>query len=109
MEASVRERLILEWVVPQASKYYEVGDARAARVEELFARIAPRYDLINDLQSAGLHRIWKRRLVRLTEVPDGGCALDLCCGTGDVVRALARKYPRAGSITGLDFTMPMLR
>lgn len=92
----------------QASKYYEAGEARAARVEALFARIAPRYDLINDLQSAGLHRAWKRRLVRLAEVPDGGRALDLCCGTGDVVRALARAYPRAASITGLDFTMPML-
>ena len=100
---------LLECPVAHASRYYEAGDARAARVEELFARIAPRYDLINDLQSAGLHRVWKRRLVRLAEVPDGGRALDLCCGTGDVVRSLARAYPRAGSIAGLDFTMPMLR
>jgi len=95
--------------VAPSSKYYEAGEARASRVEALFARIAPRYDLINDLQSAGLHRLWKRRLVRLAEVPDGGRALDLCCGTGDVVRALARAYPRAASIAGLDFTMPMLQ
>jgi len=94
--------------VAQASKYYEAGEARASRVEALFSRIAPRYDLINDLQSAGLHRLWKRRLVALASVPDGGRALDLCCGTGDVVRALERAYPRARSITGLDFTMPML-
>jgi demethylmenaquinone methyltransferase / 2-methoxy-6-polyprenyl-1,4-benzoquinol methylase len=95
--------------VARAGKYYEAGEGRAAQVEALFARIAPRYDLINDLQSAGLHRLWKRRLVALADVPDGGRALDLCCGTGDVVRALARAYPRAGSIAGLDFTMPMLQ
>lgn len=90
-------------------KYYQPGQERAQRVEALFSRIAPRYDLINDLQSAGLHRWWKRRLVRLAEVPVGGKALDLCCGTGDVVRALARAYPAAELIAGLDFAMPMLK
>jgi demethylmenaquinone methyltransferase/2-methoxy-6-polyprenyl-1,4-benzoquinol methylase len=90
-------------------KYYESGEARSSRVEDLFSRIAPRYDLINDLQSLGLHRLWKRRLVRLAGIPDGGAALDLCCGTGDIVRALARAYPRAGLVVGLDFAMPMLR
>ena len=90
-------------------KYYESGEARSSRVEDLFSRIAPRYDLINDLQSLGLHRLWKRRLVRLAGIPDGGTALDLCCGTGDIVRALARAYPRAGLVVGLDFAMPMLR
>lgn len=93
----------------RAGKYYAAGNGRASRVEALFSRIAPRYDLINDLQSAGLHRLWKRRLVALAAVPDGGRALDLCCGTGDVVRALARAYPRAAWVAGLDFTMPMLR
>ena len=92
----------------RTGKYYRPGEERASRVEELFARIAPRYDLINDLQSAGLHRLWKRRLVRLAEVPDGGRALDLCCGTGDIVRALACAYPGAALVAGLDFTMPML-
>jgi demethylmenaquinone methyltransferase/2-methoxy-6-polyprenyl-1,4-benzoquinol methylase len=93
----------------RTGKYYEAGEQRARRVEELFARIAPRYDLINDLQSGGLHRVWKRRLVRLAEVPDGGTVLDLCCGTGDIVRTLALGYPRAALVAGLDFAMPMLR
>lgn len=93
----------------RTGKYFRAGEERAGRVAELFSRIAPRYDLINDLQSAGLHRIWKRRLVRLAEVPEGGSVLDLCCGTGDIARALARVYPRAGQIAGLDFAMPMLR
>ena len=90
-------------------KYYAEGGARAKRVEDLFSKIAPRYDLINDLQSLGLHRLLKRRLVRLAAVPDQARALDLCCGTGDLVRALARTYPRASFIAGLDFAMPMLR
>src|SRR5438093_4366638 len=47
------------------NKYYQPGAERARKVGQLFATIARRYDLINDLQSFGLHRVWKRRLVRL--------------------------------------------
>lgn len=92
----------------RTGKYYEEGRGRARKVQELFSRIAPRYDLINDLQSLGMHRIWKRRLVRLAEPPDDGALLDLCCGTGDILRALARMHPRAGRLVGLDFAQPML-
>ncbi|MCW5559320.1 MAG: ubiquinone/menaquinone biosynthesis methyltransferase [Verrucomicrobiae bacterium] len=81
------------------------GGERAERVGDLFAALAPRYDLINDLQSFGLHRLWKRRLLRLAGVRPGERALDVCCGTGDVAFALAR----AGAVvTGLDFSDPML-
>ncbi len=48
-----------------ANTFYDPGEQRAAKVHELFARIAPRYDLINDLQSFGLHRHWKRRVIQL--------------------------------------------
>ncbi|MCX8157300.1 MAG: class I SAM-dependent methyltransferase [Verrucomicrobiae bacterium] len=85
--------------------YYQPGAGRAAGVEDLFAGIAPRYDLLNDLQSLGLHRWWKRRLVRLAGVPPGGRALDLCCGTGDVALGFARRGVQA---VGLDFSGPML-
>lgn len=85
--------------------YYDPGEARAAKVEDLFGDIAPRYDLINDLQSFGLHRWWKRRLVQLAVVHAGNAALDLCCGTGDVALALARLGAKT---TGLDFSQPML-
>jgi demethylmenaquinone methyltransferase/2-methoxy-6-polyprenyl-1,4-benzoquinol methylase len=87
------------------NKYYAADERRAARVGDLFARIAPRYDLINDLQSGGLHRLWKRRLVKLAAPRPGSRALDLCCGTGDVAFALAR---RGADVTGLDFSEPML-
>ncbi len=89
-----------------ANKFYDAGKQRAEKVNDLFAAIAPRYDLINDLQSFGLHRSWKRRLVRLARVQPGETALDLCCGTGDVAFALTA----AGAhVTGLDFSAPMLR
>ncbi|NDA68829.1 MAG: bifunctional demethylmenaquinone methyltransferase/2-methoxy-6-polyprenyl-1,4-benzoquinol methylase UbiE, partial [Verrucomicrobia bacterium] len=71
------------------NRFYEAGEQRAARVNDLFAAIAPRYDLINDVQSLGLHRWWKRRLLQLAAVKPGDTALDLCCGTGDVAFALA--------------------
>jgi demethylmenaquinone methyltransferase/2-methoxy-6-polyprenyl-1,4-benzoquinol methylase len=88
-----------------ANAYYQPGDARAAKVEDLFGRIAGRYDLINDLQSFGLHRLWKRKLAALARVKSGDRALDLCCGTGDVTQRLAR----AGALaTGVDFSEPML-
>jgi demethylmenaquinone methyltransferase/2-methoxy-6-polyprenyl-1,4-benzoquinol methylase len=88
-----------------ANKFYDPGAARAARVAALFARIAARYDLLNDLQSFGLHRLWKRRLVVLAEVRPGAAALDLCCGTGDLAFTLARRGAR---VTGLDFSQAML-
>lgn len=88
-----------------ANIFYEKGERRAERVEDLFATIAPHYDRINDLQSFGMHRAWKRRLVKMAEVKPAECALDVCCGTGDIATALAR----AGADTvGFDFSAPML-
>jgi demethylmenaquinone methyltransferase/2-methoxy-6-polyprenyl-1,4-benzoquinol methylase len=87
------------------NEYYEQGARRAARVDDLFAKIAPRYDLINDLQSFGLHRWWKHWLITLAGPNSHIRALDLCCGTGDVALALARK---GADVTGLDFSRAML-
>ncbi len=87
------------------NEYYSPGEQRSAQVSRLFAAIATRYDLINDLQSLGLHRWWKKRLVRLAAVRRGDRALDLCCGTGDLAFALARA---GAEVTGLDFSEPML-
>jgi demethylmenaquinone methyltransferase/2-methoxy-6-polyprenyl-1,4-benzoquinol methylase len=88
-----------------ANEFYNPGTQRAAQVNRLFATIAPRYDFINDLQSLGLHRRWKRRLARLAAVQPGDQALDLCCGTGDISFALAQEGAR---VTGLDFSPEML-
>ncbi len=75
------------------------------KVNDLFAAIARRYDLLNDLQSFGLHRRWKRRVVELAAVKPGDRALDLCCGTGDLALALAQ---RGVEVVGLDFSGAML-
>ncbi len=92
------------------SKFYQAGKHRAEKVQELFAAIARRYDLLNDIMSAGLHRRWKRRLVELAlgegEAGSRKRVLDLCCGTGDIALAFARA---GADVTGADFTEEMLR
>ena len=88
-----------------SNAFYDAGEQRAAKVNDLFATIARRYDLINDLQSFGLHRLWKRRVVRLVRVRPGNRALDLCCGTGDIALRLAQA---GAETTGLDFSPQML-
>ena len=88
-----------------SNTFYAPGERRAAKVGDLFAAIARRYDLLNDLQSFGLHRLWKRRVVELAAAKSGGHALDLCCGTGDIAFALAKN---GAETTGLDFSEKML-
>lgn len=83
-------------------------DKSGERVREMFAQIAPRYDLLNHLLSLGIDRYWRWQTVR--RVPPTGSAplLDLCTGTGD----LALAYYRAGggqvTVLGADFCHPML-
>lgn len=88
-----------------AGKFYVRGERRAEKVRDLFAEVAPRYDLINDLQSLGLHRLWKRRLLGLAAIRPGERALDLCCGTGDIALALRAE---GAEVVGVDFSEPML-
>lgn len=88
-----------------ANTFYQPGEKRGEKVADLFAKIASRYDLINDLQSLGLHRYWKRRLLKLAGIKPGERALDVCCGTGDISFGLARS---GAKVTGLDFSPAML-
>ena len=87
------------------NEFFSPGEQRAVKVNELFARIAPRYDFINDLQSLGLHRRWKRRVVTVAAPQPGERVLDVCCGTGDLAFALAAG---GAEVVGLDFSAPML-
>lgn len=88
-----------------ANPFFDPGKQRSAKVHELFARIAPRYDLINDLQSFFLHRYWKRRVIKVARPQPGEPALDVCCGTGDIALRLAAAGAR---VVGLDFSERML-
>ena len=88
-----------------SNAFYVPGEQRAAKVKDLFAAIARRYDFLNDLQSFGLHRRWKHRVAELAAVKSGDRALDLCCGTGDIAFALAQC---GAEVVGLDFSEAML-
>ncbi|HEY3379099.1 MAG TPA: ubiquinone/menaquinone biosynthesis methyltransferase [Armatimonadota bacterium] len=79
----------------------EKADANRA----MFDRIASRYDLLNRVMSLGLDAWWRRRLVALCALQPHDLCLDLCCGTGDVTRLLARHGARA---VGLDASANML-
>jgi len=87
------------------NEFFAPGKCRADKVQDLFGKIARRYDRINDLQSLGLHRRWKRRVADLAAASPGARALDVCCGTGDLAFALAA---RGAEVVGLDFSEAML-
>ncbi len=59
-------------------------DEKTGLVQDVFASVADRYDIMNDLMSGGLHRLWKDRLVRLMKPEAGQTILDVAGGTGDV-------------------------
>ncbi len=63
---------------------------RQTRIRRVFNAVAPRYDLMNDLMSFGIHRLWKRRMIRFLAPGDGRRIVDLAGGTGDVARLMAR-------------------
>lgn len=72
----------------------------------MFARIAPRYDLLNRVLSAGIDRRWRAALLARAGATAGRDVVDVCCGTGDVALAFARTGAR---VVGVDFTAEMLR
>ena len=71
-------------------------------IRELFETISPSYDLLNDLFSLGLHRVWKRQAVAWLGPQAGQYLLDLCCGTGDLSLVLANAVRPGGLVLGLD-------
>jgi demethylmenaquinone methyltransferase/2-methoxy-6-polyprenyl-1,4-benzoquinol methylase len=87
-----------------------LGEAPARepeRIRDMFGRIARHYDLMNRLMTAGLDGRWRAAAAAEACLSPGEQALDVCCGTGDLAFALARRYPQA-IVTGLDFAEPML-
>jgi demethylmenaquinone methyltransferase / 2-methoxy-6-polyprenyl-1,4-benzoquinol methylase len=74
----------------------------------MFDRIARVYDLMNTAMTAGMHHRWRERAADRAELSPGGSALDVCCGTGDVAFALARRVGVDGAVVGCDFSERML-
>lgn len=82
-------------------------DKAAGRIRSMFGRIAPRYDLMNRLISAGLDQRWRRQAARLLSCRRSERVLDLCSGTGDLALTLARESAGA-KVVAADFTFEML-
>lgn len=83
-------------------------DEKARRVAGVFRSVAPRYDLMNDVLSAGLHRIWKAFAVGQAQVRPGMRVLDVAGGTGDLAEALARRAGSSGQVILADISDAML-
>jgi demethylmenaquinone methyltransferase/2-methoxy-6-polyprenyl-1,4-benzoquinol methylase len=81
---------------------------KAARVEAMFDAIAPTYERVNRLASLGRDAAWRWQAVAAAQPRPGDVVLDLCCGTGDMVRGFARAEPRVRLIIGVDFSAGML-
>ena len=82
---------------------------KARHVRAVFDSVAPRYDLMNDLMSGGLHRLWKRYAVAVANVQPGQRVLDLAGGTGDLARAFAPLVQPGGVVVHTDINEAMLR
>ena len=82
---------------------------KARRVRGVFDSVAPKYDLMNDLMSAGLHRAWKAFAVMVANLREGSQVLDIAGGTGDLALAFAKKVGTSGQVVHTDINEAMLR
>ena len=82
---------------------------KARRVRGVFDSVAPRYDLMNDLMSLGLHRAWKAYTMLVSGVRPGDRVLDIAGGTGDLALAFAKKVGDTGQVVHTDINEAMLR
>jgi demethylmenaquinone methyltransferase/2-methoxy-6-polyprenyl-1,4-benzoquinol methylase len=81
---------------------------KKARVRGVFDSVAPRYDLMNDVMSGGLHRLWKRFTLAKTGLRPGQQALDVAAGSGDLAAGLARQVGKTGRVVVTDINAAML-
>jgi demethylmenaquinone methyltransferase/2-methoxy-6-polyprenyl-1,4-benzoquinol methylase len=90
--------------------YKEVDkNAKAGMVADVFHSVASRYDLMNDLMSAGIHRIWKRFTIELSGVRKGNAVLDIAGGTGDLAAKFSRIVGPEGRVVLADINDSMLQ
>ncbi len=83
--------------------------AKATRVRGVFDSVAPKYDVMNDLMSMGLHRAWKAYTVMVADVREGYQVLDIAGGTGDLALAFSKKVGKTGRVFHTDINEAMLR
>jgi demethylmenaquinone methyltransferase/2-methoxy-6-polyprenyl-1,4-benzoquinol methylase len=85
------------------------ADEKAGLVKDVFDSVASRYDIMNDLMSAGLHRLWKRHTISQAAARPGDVILDLAGGTGDLAREFTKKVGPGGHVILADINAAMLR
>ncbi|WP_031595693.1 bifunctional demethylmenaquinone methyltransferase/2-methoxy-6-polyprenyl-1,4-benzoquinol methylase UbiE [Ferrovum myxofaciens] len=83
-------------------------DEKAAKVAAVFDSVASRYDVMNDLMSAGMHRLWKKFTLQISGVRSGYRVLDLASGSGDLARGFAKKTGKEGLVVMTDINPAML-
>ena len=83
-------------------------DKSADRIAGMFDAIAPRYDLLNHLLSAGIDRRWRAAAIRSLQLAGGETLVDVCCGTADVALEARRGPSAAAHVVGVDFSGAML-
>lgn len=89
--------------------FQSVGwDEKEKKVGEVFHSVAKNYDLMNDLMSAGVHRLWKHFTIELSQVRKGQAVLDLAGGSGDLTRLLSKKVGESGQVVLADINAAML-
>lgn len=89
--------------------YEHVAESeKVHRVRRVFESVADRYDVMNDLMSAGLHRIWKRFTLSMSDVREGDHVLDVASGTGDLARLFAKRVGPLGRVIMTDINEAML-
>ena len=81
----------------------------STEVRQMFSSIAPRYDVANEVLSFGVHRLWRRTAVKLSQAKEGSQVLDCATGTGDLALAFKRKVGPTGRVVGTDFCPEMLQ
>jgi demethylmenaquinone methyltransferase / 2-methoxy-6-polyprenyl-1,4-benzoquinol methylase len=84
------------------------GSERAAYVQDMFTRIAKRYDLMNRLMTGGQDIRWRKMVIQLARLDNSASLLDLGTGTGDLAREALEQFPQA-KIIAADFTLEMMR
>lgn len=84
-------------------------EEKISKVSAIFSKVATKYDVMNDLMSFGLHRLWKRFAVSLTNARSGHIVLDLAAGTGDLARLLSKKVGENGRVILADYNDAMLQ
>ena len=84
------------------------AEHKASLVAEVFDSVAPRYDLMNDLMSGGIHRLWKRFTVEVSAVREGQRVLDLAGGTGDLAGRFSPLVGERGEVVVADINSAML-